>query len=83
MCVCVCVCVCVCNSEISDLSSKCILIWIKYNNDVINDFDCVRNHDVYPQKIHLCSKDIYGVSFCALKLSIVYIENTLPYIKNI
>ena len=28
------------------------------------DVDCVIKHDVYPQTIHSCSKNIRGIFFC-------------------
>ena len=34
--------------------------------------DCVIKRDVYPQKMHLCSKNISGVSVFVLKISVVY-----------
>ena len=36
--------------------------WISCCNDVINHVDCVIKRDVYPQKMHLCSKNIRGIS---------------------
>ena len=36
--------------------------WIRCCNDVINRVDCVIKRDVYPQKMHSCSKDIHGIS---------------------
>ena len=35
-------------------------------NDVMNNVKCVIKPDVYPQKVHLCSKNIRGISiFCS------------------
>ena len=36
--------------------------WISCCNDVMNHVDCVIKRDVYPQKMHSCSKNI---SFCS------------------
>ena len=41
---------------------SCIWKWISYCNDVMNHVDCVIKRDVYPQKMHSCSKDIRGIS---------------------
>ena len=40
----------------------------------MNHVDCVIKHDVYPQKMHSCSKNICGISFFVLKISVVYQE---------
>ena len=37
--------------------------WISCCNDVTNHVDCVIKRDVYPQKMHSCSKNIRGISF--------------------
>ena len=49
------------NTEKHALSS----IWkrISCSNDVINHVDCVIKRDVYPQKLHSCSKNTHGISF--------------------
>ena len=47
-------------------------------NDVMNHVYCVIKRDVYPQKMHLCSKNIRGVSSFVLKISLVY----CIYVKN-
>ena len=36
--------------------------------DVMN-IDCVIKRDVYPQKMHSCSKNIRGISVFVLKIS--------------
>ena len=41
-------------------------------DDVMNDVDCVIKHDVYPQNVHSCSKNIRGISVFVLKMSVVY-----------
>ena len=43
-----------------------------YGNDVMNHVDCVIKRDVYPQKMHSCSKNIHGISVFVLKISVVY-----------
>ena len=48
--------------------------WISCSNDVINYVDCIIKHDVYRQKKYLCSKNICGISFFMLKISVVYQE---------
>ena len=37
--------------------------WVSCCNDVMNHVDCVIKRDVYPQKMHSCSKNIRGISF--------------------
>ena len=51
-------------------------IWkcISCSNDGINHIGCVMKRDVYPQKMHLCSNNISGISFYVLKISVVYQE---------
>ena len=49
--------------------------WIKCCNDVMNNVDCVIKRDVYPPKIHSCSKNIRGISVFVLKISVVYQKN--------
>ena len=36
-------------------------------NDIINHVDCVMKRDVYPQKMHSCSKNIRGILFLFYK----------------
>ena len=55
------------NYEISNIRK-----WISCCNDVMNYVDCVIKHDVYPQKMHSCSKNIRAISFLVLKISVVY-----------
>ena len=51
-------------------------IWNRISccNDIMNHVDCVIKHDAYPQKMHSCSKNIRGISFFVLKVSVVYIK---------
>ena len=35
--------------------------WINCSNDVMNHVDCVIKLDVYPQKMHSCSKNIHNI----------------------
>ena len=46
------------NSDIHEFNS--IWNWIRCCNDVINHVDCVIKRDVYPQKMHSCSKKFRG-----------------------
>ena len=46
--------------------------WISCCNDVKNNVECVIKRDVYPQKMHSCSKNFLGISVFALKISVVY-----------
>ena len=46
--------------------------WIRCCNDVMNNVDCVIKSDVYPYKMHSCSKNIRGISVFVLKISMVY-----------
>ena len=46
--------------------------WLSCCNDVINHTDCVIKRDVYPQKMHSCSKNIRDISLFVLKISVVY-----------
>ena len=46
--------------------------WITCCNDVMNDVERVTKRDVYPQNVHSCSKNIWGISVFVLKISIVY-----------
>ena len=41
--------------------------WISCCNDVMNHVECVIKLDVYPQKMHSCSKNIRGISVFVLK----------------
>ena len=49
-------------------------IWksIRCCNDVMNDVDCVRKREVYPQNVHSYSKNIRWMSVFILKISCVY-----------
>ena len=38
----------------------------------MNHVNCVIKCDVYPQKMHSCSKNIRGISVFVLKISVVY-----------
>ena len=51
---------------------SCIWKWISCSNDVMNHVDCVIKRDVYPLKMHLCSKYSSGLSVFVLKISVVY-----------
>ena len=46
---------------------------IRCCNDVMNNVDCVIKRDVYPQKMHSCSKNICGISVFVLKISVYFI----------
>ena len=46
--------------------------WISCSNDVMNHVDYVIKRDVYPQKMHLCSKNIRGISVFVIKILMVY-----------
>ena len=46
--------------------------WIRCCNDVMNHVDCIIKRDVYPHKMHSCSKNIRGISVFALKIFVVY-----------
>ena len=46
--------------------------WNRCCNDAMNRVDCVKQRDVYPQKMHSCSKNIRGISVFVLKISVVY-----------
>ena len=48
--------------------------WISCCNDVMNSVDCVIKRDVNPQKKHSSSKNIRGLYFSVLKISVVYQE---------
>ena len=60
----------------SDLTHEFSSIWkcISCFNDVMNHIDCVIKYGVYPRKMHSCSKNIHGMSFFVLKVSVVYQE---------
>ena len=60
------------NSNKHEFSS--IWRWISCCNDVMNHGDYVIKCDVYPQKKHSYSKNIYGISILVLKISVVYQE---------
>ena len=49
-----------CNTDKYEFSS--IGKWMSCCNDVMNQADCVIKHDVYPQKMHSCCKNICGIS---------------------
>ena len=40
----------------------------------MNHIDCVMKRDVYPQEMHSYTKNIRGISFFVLKVSVVYQE---------
>ena len=64
------------NTDKHELSS--IWKWISCCNDVMNNADCVIKHDIYPQKMHSCSKTIQGISVFVLKVPVVgYIKKNL------
>ena len=46
--------------------------WIRCCNEVRIHDDCVIKRDVYPQKMHSCSKNISGISVFVPKISVVY-----------
>ena len=50
-------------------------------NDVISHADCVIRRDVYPLKMHSCSKNIRGISFSVLKISVVYQEKNISQVS--
>ena len=58
--------------------------WISCCDDVMNHVDCVIIRDVYPQKMHSCSKNICAISFILLKISVVcqkkYIMGNIAWI---
>ena len=58
------------NTDKHEISS--IWKWISCSNDVMNRVDCVIKSDIYPQKMHSCSKNIRGISFFVKKISVVY-----------
>ena len=43
----------------------------------MNHIDCVMKRDVYPQKMDACSKNIRGISFFVLKISVVISRNNI------
>ena len=49
-------------SNIHKYEFSSIWKWISSCNDVMNHIDCVIKRDVYPQKMHSCSKNICGIS---------------------
>ena len=55
--------------------------WISCCNDVMNNVDCVIKRDVYPPKIHSCSKNIRWISVFVLKISVVY-RMVIPLVKR-
>ena len=58
------------NTDKHEFSS--IQYWISCCNDVMNHAVCIIKRDVYPQKMHSCSKNIRGISVLVLKISVVY-----------
>ena len=58
------------NTDKHEFSS--IWKWIGFCNDVMNHVDYVIKRDVYPQKMHSCSKNIHGISAFVLKISVAY-----------
>ena len=61
-------------SNIDKFQFSSIWKWTSCLN-VINQIDCVIKCDTDPQKMHLCSKNIRGISFFVLKISVVYEKN--------
>ena len=53
------------SSSIISWTDKCkfsiLWKWISCCNDVMNHVDCVIKCDVYPQKMHSCSKNIHRI----------------------
>ena len=49
-------------------------------NDVMSHVDCVIKCDVYPQKMHSCSKNIHGISFIVLKIYVVYKKQNIAWV---
>ena len=49
------------NTDKHEFSS--IWTWISCCNDIMNHVDCIIKHDVFPQEMHSCSKNIRGISF--------------------
>ena len=45
---------------------------ISCSNDAMSHIDCVIKCEVYPQKMHSRSKNIRGISFFVIKISVVY-----------
>ena len=60
------------NSDKHEFSS--IWNWIGCCNDVVNHVDCVIKRDVYPHKMHSCSKNIRGI------LKNIYIMGDIAWI---
>ena len=58
------------NTDKHEFSS--IWKWNRCCNDVMNNVDCVIKRDVYPQKMHSCSKNIRGISVFVLNMFVVY-----------
>ena len=46
------------NSDKHEFSS---ILEFSCSNDVMNHVDCVVKRDVYPQKMHSCSKNLRGI----------------------
>ena len=51
---------------------SCTWKWIICCNNVMNYVDCVIKRDIYPQKMHSCSKTIRGILVFVLNISVVY-----------
>ena len=49
----------ICNTDKYEFSS--IWKWMSCCNDLMNYVDCIIKRDVYPQKMHSCSKNIHGI----------------------
>ena len=58
------------NTDKHEFSS--IWKWISCSNDVMNYVESVIKLDVYSHKMRSFSKNIRGISFFVLKLSVVY-----------
>ena len=58
------------NTDKHEFSS--IWKWISCCIDIMNSVDCVIKRDVYPQKMHSCSKNICGISVFVLEISVVH-----------
>ena len=50
---------------------------LAFCNDNMNHVECVIKRDVYPQKMHSCSKSIRDISFFVLKIYVVYKKNIM------
>ena len=61
------------NTDKHEFSS--IWKWFMCCNDVMNHVNCIIKCDVYPQKMHSCSKNIRGISVFVLKITVRYQNN--------